>query len=362
MPTLGLRLPWAHNRSVASDRLARRERYGRPLMPRSVSLTGRVAAAGAGALVAALAGRYAAGASRADRSWPTQVEGALGDIGEVDQVSILPLVERLTSDGSRLRGEPGVSYLVRAGGAQILFDSGLSGGKPDSALLGNARILGADLEHLDAVVISHLHADHVGGFRAMRARTFSFAAEPQEPLGVPAHVPCPMTHQRADVVVATGPRVIARGIALLPPLPRMLFWPGYISEQAMVVNVRGFGLVLISGCGHPPIEKILAVTERVLDLPVRAVVGGLHLPVHAAGTPLVPQAILGNPNPPWQPISERDVRHVLDELEARGPRLVALSGHDSTPRTCDEFASRLGGRYHTLRAGEELRISSASAA
>jgi 7,8-dihydropterin-6-yl-methyl-4-(beta-D-ribofuranosyl)aminobenzene 5'-phosphate synthase len=252
--------------------------------------------------------------------------------------------------------------LVRAGQTRVLFDAGLSGGKPDSALTRNARVLGADLGDLDAVVISHLHADHVGGIRAMRARTFSFAAEPLEPAGVPAHVPCPMIHSRAETIVTTMPRVIAPGMAVLPPLPRMLFWLGYISEQALVVNVRGFGLVLISGCGHPPIEKILAVTETALDVPIQAVVGGLHLPVHAAGTPLVPQAILGSPHPPWQPISEYDAAHVLDEIEARGPRLVALSSHDSTQWTFNTFAARLGDRYRTLRTGEELTITAATGA
>ena len=68
-----------------------------------------------GGLVA-LAGRYAAGLARADRSWPVQVEARLSDLGEVDEVPILPLVERLTPDGSSLAGEPGVSYLIRAGG------------------------------------------------------------------------------------------------------------------------------------------------------------------------------------------------------------------------------------------------------
>jgi 7,8-dihydropterin-6-yl-methyl-4-(beta-D-ribofuranosyl)aminobenzene 5'-phosphate synthase len=91
------------------------------------------------------------------------------------------------------------------------------------------------------------------------------------------------------------------------------------------------GLVLVTGCGHPPIERTLGVTEQVLDVPIRAVVGGLHLPVHPAGTPLIPQAMLGDPHPPWRPIGERDALHVLDEIEARGPRLVALSGHDRHP-------------------------------
>lgn len=316
-------------------------------------------AAGGVAGLAALAARYTAGVNRADREWPAQVEAGLGDLGEVDEVSILPLVERLVPDGSGLHGEPGVSYLVSAGGRRLLFDSGLSGSQPESALAHNARVLGVSFADLDAVVISHLHADHVGGLRAMRQHTFTFSREPLEPRGVPAHVPTQMGHPRADVVVTSGPRVIGPGMAVLPPLPRMLFWIGYVTEQALVVNVRGFGLVLISGCGHPRIERILGVTERVLAVPIRAVVGGLHLPVHPAGTPLVPQAVLGNPHPPWQPISERDAEHVLEEINARGPKLVALSGHDSTPWTYDAFARRFGDRYHTLRAGEELRITAA---
>jgi hypothetical protein len=101
-----------------------------------------------------------------------------------------------------------------------------------------------------------------------------------------------MHHPRADIAVTTDPRVIGPGMAVLPPLPGMLFWLGYVTEQALVVNVRGFGLVLISGCGHPRIGQIPGVTGQVFGIPIRALAGGLHLPVHAAGTPLVPQAVL----------------------------------------------------------------------
>jgi hypothetical protein len=42
----------------------------------------RVLAAGGVAELVALAGRYAAGLARADRSWPVQVEARLSDLGE----------------------------------------------------------------------------------------------------------------------------------------------------------------------------------------------------------------------------------------------------------------------------------------
>jgi 7,8-dihydropterin-6-yl-methyl-4-(beta-D-ribofuranosyl)aminobenzene 5'-phosphate synthase len=278
----------------------------------------------------------------------------------VDELSILPVVERLVPS-EPLVGEPGVSYLLRAGQTTFLFDSGLNRrGQASSALAQNASTLKINLQRLDGVVISHLHADHVGGLRSMRRRTFAFAAEPLEPKGLPAYVPTPMSHDRAEVVLTTAPRVIATGVAILPPLPKMMFWLGPVAEQALVVNVRGFGLLLVSGCGHPGIERMLAVAERVLDTPIKGVVGGLHLPVHPLGTPLMLQATLGNPNWPWRPIGERDVGLVLREIAARGPSLVALSSHDSTPWTYEAFGRTFGDRYHTLRVGEELVITGSS--
>jgi 7,8-dihydropterin-6-yl-methyl-4-(beta-D-ribofuranosyl)aminobenzene 5'-phosphate synthase len=323
---------------------------------------------GGGLTLAALGGlatRYATAKARADRAWTGRVESRLTDLGEVDEVSILPLVERLTGDsdghgGGRLQGEPGVSYLVRAGATTLLFDTGFNRrSRSRSPLVNNAEVLGVDLRAVDGIVLSHLHPDHVGGTGMVRRRTFGFASEPLEAPGVPAYAPTRMQHDRADVVATTGPRVIAPGVAVLPPLPSALFLLGPVMEQALVVNVRGFGLVVVTGCGHPPIERILGITEMVLDVPIRAVVGGLHLPVHPIGTPLVPQAVLGNGNWPWQPIGEREANEVIEQIRTRGPRVVALSGHDSTPWTYAAFERAFGDRYRTLRVGEELRISAA---
>jgi hypothetical protein len=125
------------------------------------------------AVVGGLAARYASERNRIERSWVTEVAPKLTSIGEVDQLSIILLVERLVPL-ERLLGEPGVSYLLRAGPTTLLFDSG----QPAS---------------------------------------------------------------------------------------------------------------------HPGIERMLAIAERVLDVPVKGVIGGLHLPAHSLGTPLLLQATRPSP-------------------------------------------------------------------
>jgi 7,8-dihydropterin-6-yl-methyl-4-(beta-D-ribofuranosyl)aminobenzene 5'-phosphate synthase len=153
----------------------------------------------------------------------------------------------------------------------------------------NAAALDVSAAEVSAVVISHLHPDHVGGIRAQLRNSFAVPDALRLPYAVPAFVPVDMTHSTADVTVVSAPQVVAAGVAVLPPLNRMLFWLGRVAERALVVNVRGFGLVLVSGCGHPRIEGTMAACEQALDLPIQAVVGGLHLPVHPLGTRCYPR-------------------------------------------------------------------------
>jgi 7,8-dihydropterin-6-yl-methyl-4-(beta-D-ribofuranosyl)aminobenzene 5'-phosphate synthase len=326
-------------------------------LPRALGRGGLLTLAGAAALV----GRYVRGRAEVEASDVGEIERRLTNIGEVDSLEILPLVERLVARPG-LRGEPGVSYLLRAGEACLLFDCGLARGRGVTVLEANAAKLGVSAADCSAVVVSHLHPDHVGGLRAQLARSFEVPSSLRLPPAVPAFVPTSMTHKAADIVVVTAPRPIAPGVAVLPPLSRMLFWLGAVAEQALVVNVRRFGLVLIAGCGHPRIEKVLAATEQALDTPIRAVVGGLHLPVHPTGTPLLPQAILGNPNWPWRPIGQAELDETMATIASVGPSIVALSGHDSTPWTYSAFQEAFGDRYRTLRAGEPLVISASTPA
>ena len=120
----------------------------------------------ASAAAAALAVRYAAGRRRVEGQTVRELDTRLANLGVVDRLSVMPLVERHTVEGA-LRGEPGVSYLIRADALTLLFDTGLGSGTGRTALESNAHALGAQLDDIDCIVISHLHADHV---RARDAR------------------------------------------------------------------------------------------------------------------------------------------------------------------------------------------------
>jgi 7,8-dihydropterin-6-yl-methyl-4-(beta-D-ribofuranosyl)aminobenzene 5'-phosphate synthase len=284
----------------------------------------------------------------------------LGDIGTVDTLSVLPLVDRRAGRPG-LRGEPGVSYLVRAGSETLLFDTGLNlFRRSRSALVDNAETLGVDLAQVPAVVLSHQHEDHVGGTHPQRAGTFAFSGDPLEPPGLVAYAPVPLTHRSAEVRVTTRATMLAPGLALLPPLPAALFWDGSpVLEQALVVNVRRVGLVPVLGCGHPGAAAMVNLVQQVLEVPLHGVIGGLHLPVHPWPRHL-PQALTGSPRPPWQPLSDPDIDAAVTQLRAAGVSLVAVSGHDSTPYTMVRFAAAFGVGFREVQVGDEIRVQGRS--
>ena len=77
------------------------------------------------------------------------------------------LVENTTLIDKYLLGEPGLSFLLEAGGKKILFDTGYS-----DVFIKNAKLLGIPLEDLDYIVISHGHNDHVGGLKPLLNLSF----------------------------------------------------------------------------------------------------------------------------------------------------------------------------------------------
>ncbi|OGU05522.1 MAG: hypothetical protein A2X82_05465 [Geobacteraceae bacterium GWC2_55_20] len=158
----------------------------------------------------------------------------------------------------------GFSCLVEVMNTSILFDTGGNG----RMLLANMRKLGIVPQMIDAVVISHIHSDHAGGLydllrRNSRAVTF-----------LPASFPVTFTRNveklGSQVVSVHGPRMICNNvfsIGELGTIPR---------EQSLVVNTKR-GLVIVTGCAHPGIERIVSKSKELFGGEVLLIAGGFHL-------------------------------------------------------------------------------------
>jgi 7,8-dihydropterin-6-yl-methyl-4-(beta-D-ribofuranosyl)aminobenzene 5'-phosphate synthase len=324
---------------------------------------GQTIAMGLGGLVLAAAGglavRFHLGRRRADRVWASARYSKLKDVGTVKRLTILPLIDWYTAHDP-LIGEPGVSYLVRADDTTILFDVGYNTrGEHPSPLLRNMAALGVEVTDIDMVVISHAHEDHVGGTSHMMQHTFALSGQPVDLKGIPAYVPVPLSNPTAQVTVVDGPRVIAPGVASLGSIPRQLFFLGWTPEQSLAVNVEGQGIVVIIGCGHSTLQRIVDRAEMLFDEPLYGLVGGLHYPVTASrevklGLPL--QRILGTGKWLWNPINRQDVKAAIAYLQRRNPQLVALSPHDSCDWSIEAFRSAFGKAYQDVRVGREIVV------
>ena len=223
--------------------------------------------------------------------------------GTIDRTAAPPGDQRLTilvdAFGSQpaLRQDWGYAALVEYGGKRILFDTG----NDPAGFAANVRQLGVELTRLDAVVISHRHGDHTAGldyllsvnpgvriyvpddeaFGGPTPAIFFRQPEPSLPASmryfngaVPEVVPHGSAWTGAQFIRVTGPVEIAPGFRLVRNIssgPQFTETP----ELSLVIDTPKGQIVLV-GCSHPGIERILAsVAQR--DPDIAMVVGGLHL-------------------------------------------------------------------------------------
>jgi 7,8-dihydropterin-6-yl-methyl-4-(beta-D-ribofuranosyl)aminobenzene 5'-phosphate synthase len=199
--------------------------------------------------------------------------------------------------------------------------------------------LGISWDEIDRIVISHPHPDHVGGVDAWREHTVSMGDfELPDDLGDRLiFVPAPVTFKNAihaTVPTLPAPDVATTGIISYPEVfPISLFEPKG-KEQALVVNIADEGLVLISGCGHPTLERLVERAEALYGATVIGVVGGLH----------------------YEAASAEDIQPHIQFLQPRQPKLVALSPHDSSPQAIAAFEKAFPTAYYSIRVGEAIKF------
>jgi len=296
-----------------------------------------------------------------ENEWSSTKFNKLDDMGMVKNFELIPLIDYQAENN--LFTENGVSYYIKADNIGILYDTGLNPNrKHPSPLLKNMEALGITIDDFKYIFISHLHGDHVGGYQWAQKNTFSLSESQLDLSHVKAFTPVPMTHPTATLSQMKGPEVIEEGIASIGPIHNPLFFFRDVYEQAMAINVEGKGIVIIVGCGHQGIKKIIDRVEALFDTPIYGFIGGLHLPIPKfpsdeddwSGLPI--HKFIMTTRPPWEPWHKNDRDFALDYLKARNPKLMALSPHDSSIESINIFKETFKEAYFDLKVGKVIKL------
>lgn len=220
----------------------------------------------------------------------------------------LTILSENTVRGAGLLGEHGLSYWLETGTHRVLFDTGQG-----MVLEKNAAKLGIDLAQADAIVLSHGHYDHVSGLpHALDAAPdaalwFHPAAIEKKFIRSPKDKPRRISTDFMEagdfgksrtVQRVAEPTEVVPGVWVTGGIPRTndfedVGGPFFLDEELTVPDPMAddmalylpgtSGLSVIFGCAHAGgINTLDQIFRQTGNLPVRSLIGGLHL---AAASP-----------------------------------------------------------------------------
>jgi 7,8-dihydropterin-6-yl-methyl-4-(beta-D-ribofuranosyl)aminobenzene 5'-phosphate synthase len=199
---------------------------------------------------------------------------------------------------SAMQKDWGYAALVEYDGKRILFDTG---NNPD-ILAHNAKAKGIELSKLDFVVMSHRHGDHMGGLAyLLKVNPEVKIYAPKEGFGVYGS-DLPSSFYRKDPSLSAEQRyyegappdimrfgsawpgasfqLIDKNTEIAPNIHLLALVsdkPGTLElrELSLAINTAD-GMVIVVGCSHPGIDKIVAAAAAI-NPRIHFVAGGFHL-------------------------------------------------------------------------------------
>ena len=217
---------------------------------------------------------------------------------ETGQVRITVLYDAF-GKASELRKDWGFSALIEYGGKRILFDTGNNA----EIFAHNVQAMGVDLTKLDFVVVSHRHGDHSSGLNYLLSVNPGVKVYvPKENFGV-FGAALPGTFYKRDESLPAEMRYFdgkpPETMRFGTPWPQGKFtWltkttevaPGFhlimlkgswgvdldVMEISLAIDTPD-GTVLVVGCSHPTVERIVQAARAAIDKPVHMLFGGTHL-------------------------------------------------------------------------------------
>ena len=209
--------------------------------------------------------------------------------------------------------EHGFSALIRVRQGDhegsVLFDTGVS----RNGILHNLDALEINPSDVHAIILSHGHFDHTTGLLGLvdrlGTRRLPLVLHPDAylerklvfPNGAEMNVPPPkiadLRQESVQVIEEVGPSMLVDNMLLISgEVPRTTEFekgfpihyakrndewepdPFIMDDQCVIINVRGRGLVIVTGCGHCGVINIVRHAQHLTGITtVYAVIGGFHL-------------------------------------------------------------------------------------
>ncbi len=216
----------------------------------------------------------------------------------------------------------GFAAFITGTNKTILFDTGPT---KANSLLGNMQKLAIEPDCVEIIVLSHIHGDHTGGLSSFLEKNSNVTV--YLPKSFPKKFKDNARNSGAKITEVKESLQICENVYSTGQLGKL------IKEQSLIVRTDK-GLVVITGCAHPGIVKIVNTAKDLMKDNILLVMGGFHLEWATKGR----------------------IEKIISALKQLGVRYVGPC-HCSGHKARSLFEKHFGSNYINIGAGKVITLA-----